>query len=290
MDIKPYIDQITAAKEDNLAKVGETKPFVAYLGDGTGNGNIINTNGPYPRMVNYYYKDGAESHKPGAAILDPNVSIPCANLSSLEGIEVIIAYPPRQKVPYVVGQSRTGLQQLPGGGISPTEQALNAAGHPYKRDLQDLYAFPISGSAEATVNEGDYYDNTGVLQHFGGDNTGHARTTITARIAALTSGQEQVCWICLNVLTGMLDTAVGTVITAHGTLPSRGEFSLGSDFNITFPANVFGIVPVYLYYGETAAVDADYYRQFDKRDFPFNLASNSIILTPFDVLQGQVFG
>src|SRR5260221_12384223 len=121
MDLSKHSRAIADTLSTHLENVGETKPFKAYLGDGTGTGNVQNQTGPYPRMVNFW-RDSVEGRELGTAILDSNANIPWVNLSSMENTEVLIAYPARSKVPYVLRVTREGTQQFPGGGMSPQEQ------------------------------------------------------------------------------------------------------------------------------------------------------------------------
>lgn len=228
----------------------------AYLGNGSGTVVADKLN----RVVNLWQEaPGGDQRITFTAYLWVNTNIPFENIAANQVIEVDIGFPPNDNRLHALWQ-KSGPAITATGGYTQLEMKAHAAAHQPLADVPDWRA--TAQGSEVHIGEGKYIDASGDEQKWYGGSTNAAATTLATRQAALTSGQHQFVWITFNLTSGILVTEASSAVTAVGTLPSRNEF-LDADYTVATTNRK--LIPVYLYYGQTAIAEADIVRKWDMR-------------------------
>lgn len=243
---------------------------LVYLTRGDGTGNLITMDDGVtilPGRDIWVHNDGDQGRAAFAVILPDGTGIIRQNDRNYEGVPVWIGKPPGetrdQVLPWSGGEAaRTAFSQG-----TPMEMAIASSFYSTTKNLATLRPGPVDSTGFRVKVDGPYFytkPSTGLIQAL--------PTTIislAARQAALTSGQHQFTWICLDQETGTLVDVPGTATAAVYALPSRDEFTPAALTAVSVTDTYKRLCPVYLYYGQTSVLDVDYYRTADARlEFP----------------------
>jgi len=242
----------------------------AYLTRGDGNGTLI-----FDEDKRLVWLHRTDASTPFYAYLPPLSSVPLLDGdTSIETYEVRLGYPEDSNV-LTVRDTLSAGGMASAGGYSPMEAVINAAQYPPVSQFRTLNARSTDTPSTSITVDGPYLytkPSTGALVDFGSQQS----ASFSAEIAALTSGQHQCGWICLNVETNALVGVFATAATATntvGTTEARGEFTNTNFTAISIAATYKRIDPIYLYYGQTTIEEADFYRDSDARlDYPVGSA------------------
>lgn len=269
------LESLTKAFAEHTGETGTRIVDHAYLTRGPGTGQLV-VDAATRRVYYYQLTSTGNVRATGVAVVSTALVLQFVNDKRYENVAVDLGYEAGDPNTLKILRINNTFGVASVGGNTPAEQISNSNAYPVPANAVDLRSQPTApASQEVQVGAGNYLNDSGDIKLFSTDQTANATHTLTAQIATLTSGQHAVCWICLDVSTGKLDTVLGTASSAAGTLPSRKEFNSSSAFNaITVTSPLKRIVPIYLYYGQTEIVEADYYRAYDARH-PFNPAGSS---------------
>lgn len=248
-------DTITAQIHRALNNITTRPAGYGILGRGDSSGVIVAD--PNKRTVYYQVASG---QPPVTAPLVTTINILAINKPEMEGTRVLLGYPPaKPNVLHVVdfdyGQ---GLESV--GGITPDEQYQAKAQYPDLGSMINLRIAPNNPTdTEVWINPGWYMDNNGNPAFWGGGST----TTLTAAIAALTSGQHQMAMIYIDAATN--EPAILTNTADAGGAGDKQLFDTTTIVDMAHSANEVPAGAVHLYYGQTVVVEADIYRTADPR-------------------------
>src|SRR5258706_131867 len=255
---------------EHTAETGTRVVDHAFLTRGPGTGKLV-VNAVTRRVYYYQLTATGDVRATGTAVVSTALYIDFVDDTRYENQMVDLGYEPGDPDTLKVLRLNNTFGIAGVGGVTPGEQAIHASNFPSSANIVDLRSQPTApASSEVQVSAGAYLDDIGAIELVSTDLTANATNSLTSQIATLASGKHAVCWLCLDISTGILDTVLGTPVTASGALPSRREFNSPAAFNSIAVANPLRrIVPVYLYHGQTEVVEAGYYRAYDARH-PFN--------------------
>jgi hypothetical protein len=254
-----------------------TEMFIGIIGKGD---NTDPRKNPETREV-WYYVGNETNRVTGSAILHNNANIVYDSLPNLKGELVWIGKPPGTTEGaglYI----ESVVNPINKNGASAVDQAINAAAYPSTANLQELRVLPTTpASKEIFVSNGGYTKpSDGSFNRFFAAISGfNAHDSVATAINALTSGQHQIAWICLDYATGKIKVVAGTAVTAVntvGTAAARQEFintAATTISGISVTSTYKRILPLYLYYGQTQITEDHHLRQYDARlEFPLPAA------------------
>lgn len=221
------------------------------------------------RQVYIHYNNGVV----GLAVLAEWVKIPYRDIAEVANFNLPVDLERIRGVLYVVATGVKGIAAL--GGEVIAEKIESATQFPAAEQISTLRvtaAIPVGmlvwihGPAivKSPVDDSRWYIDP------------QAKVDLSAQIGALTSGQHQLACICYDADAGQFVVVTGTAV-AGGTLPSRNTFNIEHVRALPLWEYV-PLVCVYLYYGQTAIEEADFYRGFPMR--PFVAADTKFHLIP----------
>lgn len=229
---------------------------------GNEEGQFIVSPSNYPREI-FYHSLATEQHEVGVAVLDGDSNLLYQENAAfaLSPPRITIGYPPGSRILHVRGLAKSHEAIQAQGPLSQTEQFIARVGNPYLFNVVDLRVRPTDPTSTFIYVEAGMYERPsapGVKQKWAGGSE-----DLATAIAALTSGQHQLCVAILNTETGALTYTATTATTAVGALPSRAE--LTGIASITLTTGQLAVGTVYLYYGQTSVEQADCLTDLDPR-------------------------
>lgn len=256
-----FAKQIASGLNEHLADVVATEPRYVKLGYGSGQGRIVKD--ASKREVYYFEGDlGDLQRGQGSAYLPPGKGIELMDSKAQEGLEIEIRKSSGNTDRWEVYEVKAGSFSGTNGRL-PSDQKTDLAALPTLSRLNTLRPRATVPASLSFTAPGTYYyvkPSTGERQVVH-DVSGSVATAVTA----LTSGQHQAAMLYLDTETGLSAVATATAVTAAGALPSRNEFYDFTFASITIPSYGIPLANVYLYYGQTALTEADFYRSYDPR-------------------------
>lgn len=202
--------------------------------------------------------------RPHPAVLTNTCGIPAFAPGIPDGAHLVTAK--YGKITYVLEIANEALPSL--GGLRPIDQLLAKATTPKIQALDVARIAPTSPTASMMVeHRGSFaYHNpaTGLASSLDAESI-----NLTSLQAALTSGEHRLAVIALNttetVEEDKLVAFASAASTSSDTLPNRDQFQLGDIQNVGIAHQHIPLAAVYLYYGQTAVEEADFYRAYDPR-------------------------
>lgn len=241
--------------------IGYTQPTNAKLGYGDGSGRIVKSQNEMLAYI-FYGELGSVTDSPGEAYFPSgDCGVPFMDDVTNEGLDVVLRYPPGGGRPEIFRIHPKGISAV--GGRPPSAQRMERALHPTLKQIDVLR--PIGVGTTAKLPGRFFFRNplTGL-----GDFIEDPTLPLGGDIAALTSGQHQLAYLYFDPATGTAERVLSSASSASGTLPKRSDFTPAAHIlplMNSVPSHVIDIGVVYLYYGQTELVDADWYREYESR-------------------------
>jgi len=245
----------------------------SYLGRGDGSGVIV---ADVSKRLLYYFSPNQPTAT--APLLESISILPYIGVHpELEGMRIRMGFPPENRtVLHITGiASGQGLNSV--GGITPQEQLEAAKKYTDVGSLINLRIAPNDpADTECYINPGWYKDASGNPAFWAGDTTG----TITAAIAALSSGEHQMAAVYIDTTTGEPDIVTNAAET--GGVNDKQLFDTTTIEDMTHAAGETLVGAVHLYDGQTSITEVDIYRSADPRII-FDSTGSGAGMTDFTV-------
>lgn len=230
----------------------------ALLGKGDGSGTLVVPNG-LPREI---WARRSDTRELFTLYLPPNSVIAFQDgNAAIETIEMRYGYETDNSRLQILDALTSAGQQAV-GSQSPIEQTIAQAYWTPLDHITTLRAAPSSPvSTNVSVAGPLWYPRSSTSKYLFQSGT----TSLSTQITALAAGKHQLAVLYLDTATGSLGVLTNTAATAAGTLPSRSEWAYTDVQAISIASTYIPIIVIYLYYGQTAVAEADFYRTWDLR-------------------------